>query len=38
MSKPNKENWQQKADEELQGESLEDLSWKTLEGITVKPL
>jgi len=38
MSKSNKEDWQQKVDEELRGESLEDLCWKTLEGITVKPL
>ena len=38
MSKSSKEDWQQKVDEELRGESLEDLSWKTLEGITVKPL
>ena len=38
MGKSNKEDWQQKVDEELRGESLEDLSWKTLEGIAVKPL
>ena len=38
MSKSYKEDWQQKVDEELRGESLDDLSWKTLEGITVKPL
>ena len=38
MSKSDKEDWQQKVDEELRGESLDDLSWKTLEGIKVKPL
>lgn len=30
--------WQEKATDELNSESLEELSWKTLEGIDVKPL
>jgi len=33
-----KNNWQDKATDELKGESLDDLTWKTLEGIDVKPL
>ena len=33
-----KNNWQNKATDELKGESLDDLTWKTLEGIDVKPL
>ena len=33
-----KNNWQDKANDELKGESLDDLTWKTLEGIDVKPL
>ena len=33
-----KNNWQDKANDELEGESLDDLTWKTLEGIDVKPL
>tara|TARA_B100000586_G_scaffold199431_1_gene147723 strand:+ start:1819 stop:3939 length:2121 start_codon:yes stop_codon:yes gene_type:complete len=30
--------WQEKASEELKGESTESLNWNTLEGIEVKPL
>ncbi|MDG2434344.1 MAG: methylmalonyl-CoA mutase [Gammaproteobacteria bacterium] len=30
--------WQEKATDELNSESLEELTWKTLEGIDVKPL
>jgi len=33
-----KNNWQDKATDELKGESLDGLTWKTLEGIDVKPL
>ena len=33
-----KNNWQDKATDELKGESLDALTWKTLEGIDVKPL
>ena len=33
-----KNNWQDKATDELKGKSLDDLMWKTLEGINVKPL
>jgi len=33
-----KNNWQDKATDELKGKSLDDLTWKTLEGIDVKPL
>ena len=33
-----KNNWQDKATDELKGESLDDLTWKTLEGIDIKPL
>ena len=30
--------WQEKASEELKGDSTESLNWNTLEGIEVKPL
>ena len=33
-----KKDWQDKATDELKGESLDNLTWKTLEGIDVKPL
>jgi methylmalonyl-CoA mutase len=32
------EDWRQRAEKELRGRSLDDLTWKTLEGIDVKPL
>ena len=34
----NTEDWKQTAAKELRGKPLEDLTWKTLEGIEVKPL
>lgn len=31
-------NWQRRAEKELRGRTLDDLNWKTPEGITVKPV
>ena len=36
--KQNNKAWQQRAEAELRGRPLEDLTWHTLEGIKVKPL
>ena len=33
-----KDEWHSIAEKELRGRSLEDLTWKTLEGIDIKPL
>ncbi|WP_424931379.1 methylmalonyl-CoA mutase [Amaricoccus macauensis] len=38
MSKPDIAKWEALAEKELKARSLEDLKWKTLEGIEVKPL
>ncbi|WP_339949846.1 methylmalonyl-CoA mutase [uncultured Albimonas sp.] len=38
MSKSDLEAWRSLAEKELKGKSLEDLVWKTIEGIDVKPL
>lgn len=35
---PTKDDWKALAEKELRGRPLEDLTWKTLEGIEVKPL
>lgn len=36
--KKNSKDWRELAEKELRGRALEDLDWKTPEGITVKPL
>ena len=38
MTESNKKDWEKKAAEELDGESIDSLTWQTLEGIDVKPL
>ena len=37
-SQPTLEDWQALAERELRGRSVEDLTWRTPEGIAVKPL
>ena len=32
------EDWRKRAEKELRGRSADELTWKTLEGIDVKPL
>lgn len=36
--KPTLDDWQSASEKELKGKSVDDLSWETPEGITVKPL
>jgi len=38
MARSNKKDWEKKVAEELDGEPIDSLIWKTLEGIDVKPL
>ena len=38
MTRSNKKDWEKKVAEELDGEPIDSLIWKTLEGIDVKPL
>jgi len=38
MTESSKKNWEKKVAEELDGESIDSLTWQTLEGIDVKPL
>lgn len=38
VGKKNSKDWRELAEKELRGRALEDLDWKTPEGITVKPL
>ena len=38
MTGSSKKDWEKKVVEELDGESIDSLTWQTLEGIDVKPL
>ena len=38
MTESNKKDWEKKVAEELDGASIDSLTWQTLEGIDVKPL
>ena len=38
MTESSKKDWEKKVAEELDGESIDSLTWQTLEGIDVKPL